>query len=63
MEILTIILKAIKEFIPYIFMYNAGKKSKELEDVKKENETLKEFKKIDELKITKDVIYDDKAWK
>lgn len=62
MDWLKPLLSFLADFIPHIFMYNAGKKSKELDDIKEENETLKEFKKIDEKEITKKEVYTSDEW-
>jgi len=63
MEWVKLILSFAKElFIPTV-AYIAGKKSKELEQVKKENKKLKEYKEIDELEITKDELANMELWK
>ena len=63
MDWLKILLKLVKEFLPFFFMYNAGKKSKELNQVKDENKKLKEYKRIDDKEIQVSEVYDEKAWK
>ncbi len=62
MEWLKILFSAIKEFFPFIFMYNAGRKSKELDDTKADNEKLKDYQEIDAKDIPKKEIYSSKEW-
>lgn len=62
MDWLKLLFGFLKEVIPTLTSFVVGRKSKELEQVKDENEKLKQFKKIDELKITKDKLANMDNW-
>ena len=48
MDWVNTILKLLKEFVPAILAYYAGRGSKEKEQLKEENEKLKDYKDIDD---------------
>lgn len=62
MDWIKLILSFVKELFIPTAAYVAGKKSKELDQVKNENEKLKEYKKIDDETIQVSEVYDEKAW-
>jgi hypothetical protein len=61
-DILKIILSFLTEALPSITSFVVGRKSKELDNVKKENKTLKKWFKIDKSTVSKDEVYDGKQW-
>ena len=63
MKWVELILKFLKEVLPTLVSFMVGRKSKELENVKDENETLKKFQKIDAEDVDKDEAYSAEDWK
>ena len=62
MDLLKLLIGFLKEIIPTLTSFFVGRKSKELENVKSENEKLKKYKKIDEKNINKNTAYDEEYW-
>lgn len=62
MEWLKILFGFLKEVIPTVTTFVVGRKSKELENIKSENEKLKKYKEIDEKNISRNQAYDEEHW-
>jgi len=62
MEIVTTLLNFIKTLFVPIGAYIFGKKTKENEQLKAENEKLKEYKNIDDDEYCANDVYDARMW-
>ena len=62
MEWLKILFSFLKEILPTATTFLVGRKSKELQNIKEENQKLKQYKKIDEAEPTKKEVYTSSEW-
>lgn len=62
MEIVTTLLNFIKTLFVSIGAYKFGKKTKENEQLKAENEKLKKYKNIDDDEYCANDVYDARMW-
>lgn len=62
MNLLTVIVKLLKDLFPTVAIFIAGRKSKELEDVKRDNKTLESWQNIDNKVIDKTKVYNEEDW-
>ena len=57
------IMDFLKEILPTLTTFIIGRKSKEFENVKDENEKLKKYKDIDDTEHASDDVYVSSVWK
>jgi len=62
MDWLKLLFSFLKEVVPTIVTFIAGKKSKELEDIKDENKKLKKYNDIDEDEYSSNDAYNARMW-
>lgn len=62
MEVLGKIIDFLRAILPTLLAYKAGRDSKEKDQLKKENEKLKEFKRIDDREVMRNEVYDPSNW-
>ena len=58
MEVLNKILDILKGLFPFVIGYLGAKQDSKIDDLKEENETLKEYNKIDDSTISTNDAYD-----
>lgn len=63
MEWVKLVLGFLKEVVPTLTSFFVGRKSKELEQLKDENEKLKEYKSIDDGEHSSNDAYNARLWK
>jgi hypothetical protein len=57
-EVLNKILDILKGLFPFVIGYLGAKQDSKIDDLKEENETLKEYNKIDDSTISTNDAYD-----
>jgi hypothetical protein len=62
-ELLNKIIDTLKGLFPYVVGYLMAKNDSKIDDLKSENEKLKEWKEIDEKIIKDSDIYDSNTWR
>ena len=63
MEWVKLVLGFLKEVIPTLTTFMVGRKSKELENLKDENEKLKKYDEIESDEHSSDDVYTAGMWK
>lgn len=61
-ETIGLLLNIVKDLLPSLAAFFAGRQSKEIEVLEDENEMLKRFKDIDGVSVDDDDIYDAGMW-
>ena len=62
MEILGKLIDFLREILPTLLAFKAGRDFKEKEQLEDENQKLKEFKKIDDREVQINEVYDESNW-
>lgn len=63
MEWIKLLVGFLKEVLPTVTSFIVGRKSKELENVKDENEKLEKYRDIESESISSDDVYYAELWK
>lgn len=63
METLRKIAESLMNAVPYLVLFFLGRTSRNAQQLKDENEKLKQFKQIDDREVHKNEVYDISRWR